>query len=89
MPLQVAAAFAGTVHGAHELVPQLLTLELLEQVPEQLWYPALQAIPHAPAVHVAAPFAGAEHAVVQLPQCVVSTVMFTSHPSDASALQSR
>ena len=36
VPLQVAVALAGGTHGAHDVVPQLLTLLFDEQVPLQL-----------------------------------------------------
>ena len=46
VPLQVAVPFAGTGQGVHD-VPQLATLLLATQLPEQTWYPDA----HAAATH--------------------------------------
>ena len=43
VPLQVAVPFAGTGQGVHD-VPQLATLLLATQLPEQTWYPDAQVV---------------------------------------------
>ncbi len=50
-------------------------------------YPALQATPHAPAVHVAVPFAGTGQLFVQLPHRVGVVLRFASQPFVAFASQ--
>ncbi len=87
VPLQVAVAFGGTVHAAHE-DPQLLTLLLLAHAPPHRWYPALHENPHVPEVQLADAFGGAVHTVGHVPQCVGSLLVLISHPSPGRPLQS-
>ncbi len=89
VPLQVATPLAGAAHAVQDAVPQFAVLVLSTHAPAQLWKPALHEIPQIAAVHVALPFAGTVHPVLHDPQCVGSVLMLTSHPSDASPLQSR
>jgi hypothetical protein len=51
VPSQVTVPPAGDWHAVHDVVPQLPTSRLLTQRPPQMWYPALQAMPHAPPTH--------------------------------------
>jgi hypothetical protein len=88
----VDVAFARAGHAIPQ-PPQFAALVLVftsqpsNPFPLQLPKPALHAIPHTRAAHVAVPFAGTAQRVPHAPQCSGLLVMSTSHPSVATALQ--
>lgn len=71
VPLQVAVPLLGTVHCAHDVVPQLLKLLFDTHAPLQLWKPELQVKPHIVPLQVAAALAGGTHGVHDDPQLLM------------------
>jgi hypothetical protein len=51
VPSHVTVPPIGAWHAVHDVAPQLPTSALLTQRPPQVWYSALQAMPHAPPTH--------------------------------------
>jgi hypothetical protein len=62
--------------GAEQALPHVPQ----SQTPPQLMKPLLQAIPHAPPVHVALPLAGVGHTLPHAPQLPTSALSFTQVP---------
>ena len=71
----MAVPFAGGVHTAHEVAPQLLMLVLATQVEPHRWKPLLHAKPHEVPLQVAVAFAGALHGVVQVTPQVAGALL--------------
>ena len=66
VPLHVADALDGGMHGEHEL-PQLLTPVLATHAPPHTWKPAIHEKPHVVPSQVAVEFAGGAHAEQEAP----------------------
>ena len=77
VPSHVAIALPGAEHGEHEMVPQLDTLLLLEQLPEQLWKPVLQVNPQLVPSQVVVAFGREPHVVQSVPQ--LETELLLTH----------
>ena len=90
---QVGAAFARAGHTVPH-APQFVTAVRVStsqpsaRAPSQSANPAVQARPHAPAVHTGAALAGVAQAVAQAPQWASDVRVSTSQPFAASPSQS-
>jgi hypothetical protein len=78
VPLQVAVALNGVLHGVHE-VPQLLTAVLLTQLSPQRWWPSAHESPQLLPSQVATAFGTVGHAVHDAPH-VATSVLLTQAP---------
>jgi hypothetical protein len=66
--LQVAVPLVGAEQAVHEVVPQLLALELDRHAVPHKWKPLLQVNPQVVPLQVAVAFAGGVHGVQNVPQ---------------------
>lgn len=79
VPLQVAFAFAGGLHGLHD-EPQLFTSVLDTHALPQRWKPALQRKSHCSLLQIGIAFAGAWHGVQDEPHELTSVFWLHAPP---------
>lgn len=79
-PLQVAVAFAGGVHGLHEVAPHELVELLSTHWVPHLWKPGLQTKSHAMPVQIAVELGGGVHGVQLEPQLAIWLLSLHSLP---------